>query len=102
MKNVFLTLAVAGTVLPYIFFFQFLMSADPSIQAFTAQLFATAPASGFTTDLLITSLAFWIWSFREARVHGMSRWWVYVALNLVIGLSCAFPLFLYMRARKGD
>ena len=81
MKNAYLALTVAGTILPYIFFTQFFMSADTSLGAFTSQLFATAPAGGFTTDLLVTSLVFWVWSFREARTHTMSRWWVYPLLN---------------------
>lgn len=105
MKNVYLALAIAGAVVPYIFFVQFLQSGDTSLGAFTAQLFATPPAGGFTADLLITSLAFWIWSYQEARARNMARWWVYVVVNLAIGLSCAFPLFLYMRnrrTRKGD
>ncbi len=100
MKNTYLSLAVAGTILPYIFFVQFLTSADTNLGAFTSQLFATPPASGFTTDLLVTSLAFWVWSFQEAKALKMSRWWVYPLVNLMIGLSCAFPLFLSMRARR--
>ena len=67
---------------------------------FTSQLFATPPAGGFTSDLLVTSLAFWIWSFYETRALKMSHWWTYVVVNLAIGLSCAFPLFLYMRERR--
>ena len=75
------------------------MGGDSSLTAFVQQLFATAPAGGFTTDLLITSVAFWIWSFGEARAHGMKRWWAYVIATLVVGLSFAVPLFLYVRAR---
>ena len=102
MKSVYLVLAVAGAVVPYFFFAQFLTSADTSLAAFTQQLFATPPASGFTADLLITSGAFWIWSFGEAKRSGMRYWFGYVVVNLAIGLSCAFPLFLYMRERRAD
>ena len=101
MKNVYLALAIVGAVVPYIFFTQFLLSGGTSLGSFTAQLFATPPAGGFTADLLITSLVFWIWSFREVRARKMTRWWAYVVVNLAIGLSCAFPLFLYMRERRG-
>jgi len=102
MKQLYLVLAIAGAVGPYIFFAQFMGSADPSLGAFVSQLFATPPAAGFTTDLLITSAAFWIWSFQEAQRRGMRRWWGYVVVNLLIGLSCAFPLFLYMRVRASE
>lgn len=100
MNRVYLILALLGAVVPYVFFTQFLLAGDTSLATFTAQLFATAPAAGFTSDLLITSLAFWVWSFRESKALGMSRWWAYVVVNLAVGLSCALPLFLYMRTRQ--
>lgn len=102
MKNAFLLLAVVGTVIPYVFFTRHFVSADPSLAAFIEHLFATNPAAGFTSDLLITSVAFWIWSYAEAARVGMKRWWGFVVLNLFVGLSCAFPLFLYVRARHTE
>lgn len=102
MKQLYLALAVAGAVLPYVFFTRFLLSDDPTLGAFVSQLFATDPAGGFTADLLITSLTFWLWSFGEARAKGMRRWWVYVVVNLTVGLSCALPLFLYVRERRAE
>ena len=97
MRSFYLIGAIVGAVGPYVFFAQFLGGADTSLGAFVAQLFATPPAAGFTTDLLITSGVFWAWSFGEAKRLGMQRWWAFVAVNLTIGLSCAFPLFLYFR-----
>lgn len=73
---------------------------DTTLGAFISQLFATPAAGGFTADLLITSLTFWVWSYHEARARGMRRWWAYIAVNLVVGLSCALPAFLYVRARE--
>ena len=95
----YLILSIVGAVGPYVFFARFFSGADTSLEAFVEQLFATPPAAGFTTDLLITSLAFWIWSWSVARREGR-RWWPYVIVNLVVGLSCAFPLFLYVRSRR--
>lgn len=97
MRTLYLVLAVAGAVVPYLFFARFLGSPDATLGNFVAQLFATAPAGGFTSDLLITSGAFWVWSLGEARSLGMRRWWSYVVVNLLVGLSCAFPLFLWAR-----
>ncbi len=97
MKNIYLLLAIVGTIVPYVFFANFMFEQGNDLTEFVRQLFATSPASGFTSDLLITSTAFWIWSFREARSKRMRNWWLYVVLNLTVGLSCAFPLFLYFR-----
>ncbi len=106
MRTLYLTLAAAGTVLPWIFFAGFLSSGDNSMTAFVQQLFATAPASGFTTDLLVSSTTFWAWSAVESHRNAMTRWWIYPLLTLGVGLSCAFPLFLWARegalARRVD
>ncbi len=100
MKTLYLVAAVLGAVVPYVFFVDFLTGADTSLGAFASQLFATAPAGGFASDLFITSAVFWVWSYGEARRVGMRRWWAYVLVNLAVGLSCAFPLFLYVRAGR--
>lgn len=97
MKIAYLELAVLGAIIPLIFFQMFMVQYGVNLGEFIRQLFATLPASGFTADLLITSLVFWIWSFRESRVHGMRNWWAFVLLNLMIGLSCALPAFLLYR-----
>lgn len=97
MTRIYLLLAILGAIVPYVFFGNFMLEQGMDLTEFVRQLFATSPASGFTVDLLITSAAFWIWSFREARQRDMRHWWVYVALNLTVGLSCALPLFLYFR-----
>ena len=102
MKNIYLLFAVAGTIIPYAFFGNFAFEHGLNLSEFIAQLFATSPASGFTADLLVTSAAFWIWSFREAKLRGLNNWWGYVVLNLFVGLSCALPLFLYFRQSKID
>lgn len=110
MRTVYLILAALGAILPYAFFLRFMMSETAGPGHFVSQLFATAPAGGFTTDLLISSMVFWIWSFDEARRLHMPRWWGYVLVNLLVGLSCALPLFFWARAghvsgvhrREGD
>ena len=101
MRSLYLALSVAGAVGPYVFFVRFFAGSDPSLAAFVEQLFATPAAAGFTTDLLITSVAFWIWSWGVAKREGL-RWWPYLLVNLAVGLSCAFPLFLFVRARRSS
>lgn len=100
MKKVYLALAVLGGVIPCIFFEHFIMEHGVSLPEFVRQLFATSPSAGFTVDILISSAVFWVWSYREAQLRTMNHWWVYVLLNLSIGLSLALPLFLYFRQRK--
>ena len=92
MKNVYLILAIAGAVVPYVFFLQFFAVHGLALPSFVGGLFANGAAGGFTADLLITSLVFWIYMFR--RLGGPTPW-PFIVVNLTIGLSCALPLYLY-------
>ena len=100
MKNIYLILAIAGAIVPYIFFVMFFMSHGLAVGDFLAALFANGASGGFTADLLISSLVFWLFIFSQ----GGSKLWIYILVNLTIGLSCALPLYLYVRegARENE
>lgn len=95
-RSLYLLLAVLGGVAPWLFFLQF-FHLEGLAGDFVGALLANGAAGGFTADLLISSLVFWLFLFPEARRVGVGRPWVFVALNLLIGLSCALPLFLWAR-----
>lgn len=97
MKRFYLIGAILGTLIPYAFLIQFLMQNSFDVGLFVQQLFANPAASMFTADLLITSFVFWGFLFSEGRRLGMSNLWLYIILNLLVGLSLALPLFLYFR-----
>lgn len=100
MKTLYLLLAVAGAVVPYVFFLQHFSTAGFGLGDFLGALFVNGAAGGFTADLLISSAVFWIYLF--SRGEG-ARALVFVVINLTIGLSCALPAYLYLRAREaGD
>ena len=95
-SSLYLLLAAIGAVLPWVFFAGF-FSAEGLAGDFIGALFANGAAGGFTTDLLISSLVFWMFLFPEARRVGVTAPWLFVVVNLLIGLSCALPLFLWRR-----
>ena len=97
-STIYLTLALLGAVAPYFFFLQF-FAAEGLAGDFVGALFVNGAAGGFAADLLLSSLVFWIYLLGEARRVGVARPWVFVVLNLAIGLSCALPLFLWARER---
>jgi hypothetical protein len=97
MKNTYLALAVAGAVLPYYFFLQQMSASGPDLAGFIALGFANPAAAGFTTDLVISSVVFWIYLFTAGP--DAPKPWVFVAINLLVGLSCALPAWLYWRER---
>ncbi|MCM2257579.1 MAG: DUF2834 domain-containing protein [Vicinamibacteria bacterium] len=96
-----LELAVVGSVVPWLFFFRY-FRAEGFPGDFAGALFVNGAAGGFSADLLISSFVFWLFLFPEARRAGVARPWLYVTLNLGVGLSCALPAFLYARQRALD
>jgi hypothetical protein len=100
MKRLYLMLAIAGAVLPYGFFIQHFSSEGVGLAGFVAALFANPAAAGFTTDLLCTSLIFWVFLLQQWRRKKGPPPLLFIVLNLLIGLSCAFPAYLYARERR--
>jgi len=96
MKTLYLLAAVAGAVVPYVFFTGFFASHGLDLPAFLRALFANGAAGGFSADLLISSLVFWL--FMAGRSGPAA--WPFVLVNLTIGLSCALPAYLYVCERR--
>ncbi len=96
MKTVYLGLAMAGAVIPYLFFLDFFVTEGVAVQTFAGALFINGAAGGFVADVLISSVVFWICLFHA----GEKRAWIYILINLTIGLSCALPCYLYFREKR--
>lgn len=102
MKSLYLAAAVLGAIVPYVFFFQHFGLHGFGISAFIAAIFATPAASGFTADLLLSSFVFWAFMFHRNRFsHGPGPS-IFIALNLLIGLSCALPAYFYAQERQRE
>ena len=99
MSPMYLVLAIAGFVLPYSQLIPFFIEHGFDLSLLWSQLFANQISTDFAFDLIVSSIVFWIFVFREGTRLGLKYLWIYVVLNLVIGLSFALPLFLWMRSR---
>lgn len=97
MRNLYLSLAIVGAAVPYFYFMQHFAVDGLALPAFLAAAFATPVASGFAADLFISSFVFWVFMFQAGE--GAPKPWPFIVLNLLIGLSCALPAYLYWRAR---
>ena len=97
MKMLYLILAVIGAVVPYAFFYGFFRAEGFEFMTFAQALFVNGAAGGFSADLLITSFVFWLFMFTQARSAFGPQPYLFIALNLLIGLSCALPAYLYAR-----
>jgi len=100
MRSIYLALAIIGTIIPLAFFAQFFLGDELSttLPGFVPALFINGATAGFTVDLLISSFVFWVFIWdRRARGPKMLP---FIVLNLLVGLSCALPAYLYASVRK--
>ena len=97
MQSIYLVLSLVGLVLPYSQFIPFVADNGLDAPLFEAQLFANQISSAFALDLFVSSVVFWIFLFREGTRLQMKFLWIYIILNLTVGLSFALPLFLWRR-----
>ncbi len=95
MRTVYLVLAIVGALAPLGFFAAFFAEHGTSVPLFLRSTFINAAASGFVVDLLISSLVFWLYMFEQRQGP---KPWLFILLNLSIGLSCALPAYLYARS----
>src|SRR5262245_7378052 len=97
MKAFLISCCVAGIVIPYWFALPFFLIHGPNFSLFVEEIFETRISSFFAADLIVASLIFLVWSFRDSRERGIGGWWVVLLSNLVVGLSLALPLYLLKR-----
>ena len=88
---------VAGIVIPYWFALPFFLIHGANFSLFFEEAFGTRISSFFAADLIVASVIFLVWSWKDARERGISGWWVVLLSNLVVGLSLALPLYLLKR-----
>ena len=102
MKNTYLTLAIVGAIIPYLFFFDFIQTSGFDIPLFVVSTFANGAAGGFSADLYISSFVFWLFMFQRGREVNGPHPWLFVLLNLTTGLSCALPAYLFAVEKRRE
>lgn len=99
-KHLYLGLCVIGTVLPYTQLVPFLREHGLDLRLFFEQLFATHIGGFFGWDVIVSSVVLWVMVGVEGRRTGIRYRWVPLAANLIVGVSLALPLFLYLREAR--
>jgi len=96
----YLALAIAGAIIPWAFFLQHFDDAGFSAAEFLRAVFANTAAGGFAADLVISSLVFWLVMFRQRATRRGPPPLPFIAINVLVGLSCALPAWLYVRSAR--
>src|SRR5215510_668115 len=97
MQWLYLLCAILGAVLPLSQLVPFLAANGLDIPLLFRQLFQNHVSAFFGLDVIVSSLALWLFVFSEGRRRGMKNLWFYILCNLAVGVSLALPLFLFFR-----
>jgi hypothetical protein len=97
LKNFYLLMAIIGTVIPWLFFAQFINAEGLNIPLFIKSLFVNGAAGGFSADVLISAVTFWVFAYRDTRERNVRYWWLIIPATLTVGLSLSLPLYLFLR-----
>jgi hypothetical protein len=100
LKIAYLIFCILGTALPYSQLVPFLLEEGLNINAFFGELFANQISGFFGMDVIVSSLVFATFVFSEGSRLKMKNLWIYIASNLLVGVSLGLPLFLLMRQRQ--
>ncbi len=99
MRNVYLLLAVWGTIHPMYYFISWFQAEGWDIMAMVEAWHVNAATSGLVWDLTIAAVSLTIWILVEAIQN--RNWLSLLAIpaTYCIGVSCGLPLYLYLRSR---
>ena len=70
-----------------------------NVARFISALFVNGAAGGFSADLFLASFIFWLFMFQEIKNSNGPKPYVFIVLNLLVGLCCALPAYLYAREK---
>jgi hypothetical protein len=100
MRWVYLFLAALGTVLPCWQFVPWLAEHGVNVRLLFTELFLGRVSAFFGLDALVSALVLLVFIFSEGARRKIEMLWLPVAATCLIGVSCGFPLFLYLRERQ--
>ncbi|MBI1729678.1 DUF2834 domain-containing protein [Candidatus Acetothermia bacterium] len=99
IQSIYLALCVLGIILPYSQFVPFLQENGLNLPLFLNSIFAT-PIGGFAWwDVIVSAVALLVFMRIEGHRLKMKARWAPVVALLLVGVSLALPLFLYLRER---
>jgi hypothetical protein len=102
LKTVYLILCFLGVALTYWQFVPWAAQNGLNMPLFFDQLFANRVSAFFGMDVFVSAVALVVFMRKEgSRLRIGGRWLPILAL-LLVGVSLAFPMFLYMRERNQD
>jgi hypothetical protein len=98
----YLALAVAGGILPWLANFDYMRQYGSSfdLKLFVELANANPAAQSLSRDLLVGATAMTVWIVVESRRLEMRHLWVVLLSSVTIAFAFAAPFFLFLRERR--
>ena len=100
MRPFYLALTVLGAVVPYSQFVPWLAANGLDLRRFAAELFSTQIGAFFGLDVIVAAVVLIAFILAEGARVGVRHLWLPVLATGLVGVSCALPLFLYLREAR--
>jgi hypothetical protein len=98
-KNIYLFLCILGAAIPYSQFVPWVMENGLPLGLLARQLFANRVSAFFGLDVFVSSAVLLVFMRLEGRRLRLRFRWLPIVGLCTVGVSLAFPLFLYLRER---
>ncbi len=100
LRLTYLGLAIVGTFQPMRHFLAWSADNALTVSNLIAAWNTNAAATGLYWDMLITAAALTVWILAEVYVR-RDYWVALICIPAIfaVGVSCAFPLYLFLRTR---
>ena len=95
-KTLYLLLCAAGLLVPYSQFIPWMWE-NHSLSGFLPAMFANRISAFFALDVVISAAVLLVFMAVERKRLSVHARWAPIAALLAVGVSLAFPLFLYLR-----
>ncbi len=96
-KTLYLALCLLGLLLPYSQFVPWLAQNGLNLSLFARQLFANRIGAFFGMDVLVSGVVLVVFMRIETRRIPVKQRWLPIVALLLVGVSLALPLYLYLR-----
>jgi hypothetical protein len=101
-KSVYLGLCFVGFVVPYWQFVPWVSTHGLNLALFVRELFANRISAFFGMDVLVSALVLVVFMRIESRRRSIPMRWLPIIGLLLVGVSLALPLFLYLREQAQE
>jgi hypothetical protein len=106
LRHVYFVLLLLGIALPYWQITPWFLENGLDIKLFVAELFSNRVSASFGMDITVSTVVLLVFAAFETARLKMRRGWLVLAATFVgtfgAGVSCGFPLFLYLRQKFLD